>query len=77
MTGSKAPLTPAEVTERLDAAGALYDAGQLDEAARAYETVEARNPGDFRAPYSLAVIDIARGPLANALERLKRVVRLQ
>jgi hypothetical protein len=72
-----APLTPAEVADRLDTAGAHYAAGRLDEAARAYETVEARNPDDFRAAYSLAVIDIRLGRLTSAFERLKGVVRRQ
>jgi hypothetical protein len=67
--------SPAEVVERLDAAGAHHAAGRLDEAARAYEAVEARNPGDIRAPYSLAVIDIRLGRLTRAFERLKGVVR--
>ncbi|HEY5008604.1 MAG TPA: sulfotransferase [Caulobacteraceae bacterium] len=70
-----AAFSPAEIAERLDAAGAHYAAGRLDEAARAYEAVEARNPGDIRAPYSLAVIDIRLGRLTPAFERLKGVVR--
>jgi hypothetical protein len=70
-----AAFSPTEVAERLDAAGAHYAAGRLDEAARAYEAVEARNPGDIRAPYSLAVIDIRLGRLTRAFERLKGVVR--
>ncbi|HEX4199109.1 MAG TPA: sulfotransferase [Caulobacteraceae bacterium] len=75
MTGSKAPLTSAEVTERLNAAGAAYEAGRLDEAARAYEAIEAHNPDDVPATYSLAIIDIRQGRLTGAFERLKRVVR--
>ncbi len=70
-----AAYSPAEVAERLDTAGAHYAAGRLDEAARAYEAVEARNPEDIRAPYSLAVIDIRLGRLTRALERLRAVVR--
>ncbi len=70
-----AAFAPAEVAERLDAAGAHYAAGRLDDAARAYEAVETRNPGDNRAPYSLAIIDIRLGRLTRAFERLKGVVR--
>ena len=55
--------------------GAHAAAGRRDEAARAYEVVEARNPGDIRAPYSLATIDIRLGRLTSALARLKSVVR--
>jgi hypothetical protein len=69
------PLAPAELAEQLDAAGGHYEAGRLDEAARAYAIVEARNPADIRAPYSLAVIDIRLGRLTSALARLKGVVR--
>ena len=69
-----AALTPAEVDERLNAAGAYFAAGRLDEAALAYEAIETRNPADIRAPYSLAVIDIRQGRFASALRRLKRVV---
>jgi hypothetical protein len=63
------------LTELLDAAAADYKTGRLDEAARAYEAVEAADPDDIRAPYSLAVIDIRQGRLTSALERLKHVVR--
>jgi len=66
--------TSAEVDQRLGVAGAHYAAGRLDEASAAYEAVEARNPNDIRAPYSLAVIDIRQGRFAGARERLNRVV---
>jgi Flp pilus assembly protein TadD len=69
------PLAPAVVEQRLGAAGAHYAAGRLDEASAAYEAVEARNPDDVRAPYSLAVIDIRQGRFPRARERLQRVVR--
>jgi hypothetical protein len=70
-----APLTSAEADQWLNAAGAHYAAGRLDEATQAYEMVEARRPDDIRAPYSLAVIDIRQGRLSRARERLQRVVR--
>jgi Flp pilus assembly protein TadD len=69
------PFAPAEVEQRLGAAGAHYAGGRLGEASAAYEAVEARNPDDVRAPYSLAVIDIRQGRFARARERLQRVVR--
>ena len=70
-----AALTPAELEQRLSEAGAHYVAGRLGGASAAYETVEARNPDDVRAPYSLAIIDIRQGRLASARERLQSVVR--
>ena len=69
------PLTSDEAEQRLGEAGAHYAAGRLSEASAAYEAVEARNPDDVRAPYSLAVIDIRQGRLVQARERLQRVVR--
>ncbi len=70
-----ARLTAAEVSARLDVAGAYHAAGSLDEAIGAYESVEACNPDDIRAAYSLAVIDIGLGRLTHALKRLNGVVR--
>ncbi len=52
-----------------------YAAGRLVEAVEAYRQAERRFPGDFRAPYSLAVIDIRQGRLAPARERLLKVAR--
>jgi Flp pilus assembly protein TadD/LPS sulfotransferase NodH len=70
-----ASMPPVEVAQQLDAAGALYDAGRLEEAAGAYQAIEARDPGETRATYSLAVIDMRHGRLTSALERLRRVVQ--
>jgi hypothetical protein len=75
MTASKAPMTLDEIAERLNAAGAAYEAGRLDEAARAYEAVEAAHPDDIRAPYSLAIIDVRQGRLTSGFERLRHVAR--
>jgi tetratricopeptide (TPR) repeat protein len=63
-----------DVTALLDAAAAHYAAGRLDEAARLYRQVEAADPADVRAPYSLAVIDIRRGRAEPARRRLRAVV---
>jgi hypothetical protein len=65
------------VEQSLTAAGQHYAAGRLDEAARRYAAVEAAQPRDHRAVYSLAVIDIRRGRLQEAVVRLKRVVKLE
>ena len=70
------PLPPQEVERLLRVAGAHFEAGRLDAAAEALAAIEARNPGDVRAPYSLANIDIRRGGLKPALERLRTAVRL-
>ncbi len=58
----------------LDAAAAHYSAGRLDEAARLYRKVETAHPLDFRAAYSLAVIDIRAGRNESARRRLRTVI---
>ena len=65
------------------AAGAWLDlglrhasAGELDAASRAYARAEAADPNDFRAPFSLATLDLQRGAPERALPRLRRVTRL-
>ena len=52
-------------------------AGDLDEASRAYARAEAADPNDFRAPFSLATLDLQRGAPERALPRLRRVTRLK
>src|SRR5215831_4331009 len=52
-------------------------AGELDEASRAYARAEAADPTDFRAPLSLATLDLQRGAPERALPRLRRVTRLK
>ena len=68
-------LDAASLRALLDAAGTDYVAGRLDEAASLYRRAEADNPGDFRARYSLAVIDIRRGRFEDARRRLLGVTR--
>jgi hypothetical protein len=68
-------LDPKAVDALLDAAGAHYLAGRIDEAARAYGQVETLDSRDVRARYSLAVIDIRCGRFAAARTRLQDVAR--
>lgn len=49
-------------------------AGRLEAAAQVYRKLEREAPGDVRAAYSLAVIDIRQGRLPRARERLAAVV---
>ncbi|HEV2531354.1 tetratricopeptide repeat-containing sulfotransferase family protein [Phenylobacterium sp.] len=58
----------------LDAAAAHFAAGRLSAAAGAYRRLERQAPGDLRATYSLAVIDIRLGEPARARRRLEQVV---
>jgi Flp pilus assembly protein TadD len=77
MTRRPARMSAQAVAQTLTAAAANYDAGRLDAAARGYAAVEAADPRNHRAIYSLAVVDIGRGRLPEALVRLKRVVKLE
>ncbi|HZZ87014.1 MAG TPA: sulfotransferase [Caulobacteraceae bacterium] len=72
-----APRDPAGASRFLEVAVGHARAGRLAEAARAYERAEAADPDDFRAPFSLATIDLQRGRPAEALPRLRRVVQLK
>lgn len=65
-----------DIERLLSEGGAHYEAGRLDAAARAYAIAEKGAPRDFRAIYSLAVIDISAGRLASAAVRLKRTLKL-
>jgi tetratricopeptide (TPR) repeat protein len=65
------PSPPPNADALLDAAAAHYLAGRLDEAASLYGRAESRD--DFRAGYSLAVIDIRRGRFEAARVRLLAV----
>jgi len=69
-------LDAASLETLLDAAGARYVAGRLDEAASLYRRAEGQSPGDIRARYSLAVIDIRRGRFEDARVRLRAVTRI-
>jgi tetratricopeptide (TPR) repeat protein len=64
-----------QITTALDAAADLYGAGRLEAAAEIYRRVEARDPDDIRAVYSLAVIDLGLGRFSDARRRLKSVLR--
>jgi tetratricopeptide (TPR) repeat protein len=61
-------------SHRLDEAAAHFRAGRVEAAAQIYRSVEREAPQDMRAAYSLAVIDIGKGRLARARQRLEAVV---
>ncbi|MGH7024583.1 MAG: sulfotransferase [Caulobacteraceae bacterium] len=61
----------------LDRAAAHYAAGRLAEAERVYREAERAEPRDFRARYSLAVIDLRQGRFEPARARLADVTRRQ
>ena len=67
---------PREVTALLNAAAACYAQGRLNDAADLYRRAAAADPHDLRPIYSLALIDIRRGRLQEARQRL-RVVTAQ
>lgn len=60
----------------LDAAAAHYAAGRFAEAEALYLEAEHADPRDFRATYSLAVINLRLGRYAAARDRLRSVTRL-
>jgi tetratricopeptide (TPR) repeat protein len=68
---------PAGAARWLDAGAAHATAGRLAEAADAYARAEAADPDDFRAPFSLATLDLQRGRPDLALPRLRRVAALR
>jgi tetratricopeptide (TPR) repeat protein len=65
-----------DVTALLNGAAACYAQGRLNDAADLYRQAAAADPKDLRPIYSLALIDIRRGRLENALQPL-RVVAAQ
>jgi tetratricopeptide (TPR) repeat protein len=65
------PADPAAFSRALDEAAAHFRAGRLDAAAQVYRRLEREAPGDLRAPYSLAVIDLNQGRLERARSRLE------
>ena len=73
-TPPSAPTDPAAFSRALDEAAAHFKAGRLDAAAQLYRQLEREAPGDARAAYSLAVIDIRQGRLDRARRRLEAVV---
>jgi thioredoxin-like negative regulator of GroEL len=68
---------PAGAALWLDAGAAHATAGRLAEAAEAYARAERADPDDFRAPFSLATLDLKRGRPDRALPRLRRVAALK
>jgi tetratricopeptide (TPR) repeat protein len=84
--GSGGPRSPAAAPRRrgavsvaalLDEGAAHAAAGRLDEAAWAYALAERADPMDYRAPMSLATLDLRRGRPAQALPRLRRAAALR
>src|SRR5580700_11379844 len=68
---------PAGAELFLDVGARQAAAGRLADAASAYERAEAADPNDFRAPFSLATIDLQLGRPSRALARLRRSVALK
>jgi len=60
----------------LDEAAGHMGAGRLAEAARAYGLAERADPADFRAPMSLATVELRLGRPERALPRLRRAAQL-
>jgi hypothetical protein len=67
-------MAAADLSTLLDAAAAAFRAGRLAEAIRLYRRAERAAPGDPRAVYSLAVIDLQQGRLEAACARLEAAV---
>ncbi|MBS0360723.1 MAG: tetratricopeptide repeat protein, partial [Proteobacteria bacterium] len=65
---------PVAFSRALDEAAAHYRAGRLEAAAQVYRRLARDVPGDLRAPYSLAVIDLNQGRLERARGRLEAIV---
>jgi thioredoxin-like negative regulator of GroEL len=68
---------PAGAARWLDAGAAHATAGRMAEAAEAYVRAERADPDDFRAPFSLATVDLKLGRPGRALPRLRRVAELK
>jgi len=73
------PLPAPEPTpeDLLSRGAAAYGAGRLAEAEAAYAAAEQLSPGDFRAPYSRAVIALRLSRFEDARAHLGKVVVLQ
>jgi tetratricopeptide (TPR) repeat protein len=67
---------PHAASRLLDTAAAHAAAGRLAEAARDYARAEQADTQDFRAPFSLATIDLRLGRPDLALPRLRRAAAL-
>jgi tetratricopeptide (TPR) repeat protein len=68
---------PAGASRLLDEAAAHAAGGRLAAAAAAYARAERADPDDFRAPISLASIDLRQGRPDLALPRLRRAAMLK
>ena len=68
---------PAGASRLLDEAARHAVAGRLAEAAAAYARAERADPDDFRAPFSLATLDLRQGRPDVALPRLERAAQLK
>jgi tetratricopeptide (TPR) repeat protein len=76
MRGPSRIRDPHAASRLLDTAAAHAAAGRLAEAARDYARAERADPEDFRAPFSLATIDLRLGRPDLALPRLRRAAAL-
>jgi tetratricopeptide (TPR) repeat protein len=68
---------PVGASRLLDEAAGHAVAGRLAEAAAAYARAERADPDDFRAPLSLATINLRQGRPDLALPRLRRAAELK
>ncbi|HEY1752462.1 MAG TPA: sulfotransferase [Caulobacteraceae bacterium] len=71
------PRDPAGASRWLDQAAGHVAAGRLAEASAAYAQAAEADPDDFRAPLSLATLDLRAGRPDRALPRLRRAVALR
>ena len=65
-----------DVAALLNGAAACYAQGRFDDAADLYRQAAVADPKDLRPIYSLGLIDIRRGRLESARQRLKTVATL-
>lgn len=77
MPPSAPPTSAASLADLLKRGADAYGQGRLAEADAAYSDAERLAPGDFRAPYSRAVIALRRGRHEAARSHLSKVVGLQ
>ena len=71
------PRDPAGAAAFLELGAGHATAGRLADAAAAYRRAEAADPDDFRAPMSLATIELELGRPARALPWLRRAAALK
>jgi Tfp pilus assembly protein PilF len=75
--GAGPAISTGVVAQLLDAGAAHLAAGRLAEARGAYAAAARADPADFRAPMSLATLDLRQGRPDLALTWLRRVVALR